>query len=204
MATENTFVTLDGLRGTFERGQECDPARQIDLKLDDGRQVRTSLSVLKPSVDGPSILPIHSEQFTNVSHTSEEQTAVIFPIIEESLEAGVHRFVTGTVKVKTHVVTESKTVNVPLMNEHVEVQRVRVDRAVDAHIAPYQDGDTLVIPVIEEVLVVEKRLVVREEIRITTRQTQSESSATVELRRTEALVERQPPETDSKISIETF
>ncbi|MCU0893405.1 MAG: YsnF/AvaK domain-containing protein [Rhodospirillales bacterium] len=60
-----------------------------------------------------------------------------------------------------------------------------------------QEGDTTIIPVFEEVVVVEKRLKLVEEVRLTKRQTIRHEPQTITLRRQEAVVERLPgPETD--------
>jgi len=53
---------------------------------------------------------------------------------------------------------------------------------VDQEVGPRREGDTLVIPVLEEMLIVEKRLVVKEEIRITTRRIQETEQARVLIR----------------------
>jgi len=67
------------------------------------------------------------------------------------------------------VETVTEEVPVELAHEEVQVQRVAVNRILDEgeSVAPRQEGDTLVIPVIEEEVVVLKRRVVREEIRVT-------------------------------------
>jgi stress response protein YsnF len=56
--------------------------------------------------------------------------------------------------------------------------------------APYEDGDTLVVPVVEEVLVVEKRLRVREEIRIRRRVATRRETFETDRRKEEVAVER--------------
>jgi uncharacterized protein (TIGR02271 family) len=53
---------------------------------------------------------------------------------------------------------------------------------VEAPVAARQEGDTLIIPVYEEILVVEKRLVLKEEIRITKRHIDATEQARVLLR----------------------
>lgn len=60
-----------------------------------------------------------------------------------------------------------------------------------------QEGATTIVPVVEEVVVVEKRLKLVEELRITKRQTVKHAPQTVTVRRQEAVVERLPaPESD--------
>ncbi|MFT3899895.1 MAG: YsnF/AvaK domain-containing protein [Gordonia sp. (in: high G+C Gram-positive bacteria)] len=87
---------------------------------------------------------------------------------QEYLTAKTREVVTGIAQVRTSVVTESEELTVPVSREVVEVDRVAVDdREVDEMPTPYWDGDTLVVPVVEEEIVVVKKLVVREEVRIT-------------------------------------
>jgi len=63
------------------------------------------------------------------------------------------------------------TVDEPLFTEDVTVERVPVNRLVDSAPQSRQDGDTTIIPVVEEVITVQKRLLLREEVRITRRRT---------------------------------
>ncbi len=51
--------------------------------------------------------------------------------------------------------------------EGYTIERVKVERLIQEPVSQRQEGDTLILPVVEEVLVVEKRLMLREEIRIT-------------------------------------
>jgi stress response protein YsnF len=59
-------------------------------------------------------------------------------------------------------------VAVPRVHEDVTVDRVTLNRMVDAPVAVRQEGDTLIIPLLEEGVVMEKRLRAKEELRITT------------------------------------
>ena len=85
----------------------------------------------------------------------------------------------------------------------VEVTRVAVGREVD--IAPEvrtEDG-VVIVPVLEEVLVVEKRLFLKEELHIRRSVTQEEVEVPITLRKQRAVIERLGPEgrpaADSKI-----
>jgi len=69
---------------------------------------------------------------------------------EERLETRTVPDVVGHVRVSKDVVEEDKTFDVEVMNTEVATTRRPVDRAATADTAPYQEGDTLVIPVIEE------------------------------------------------------
>ena len=54
----------------------------------------------------------------------------------------------------------------PLWREEVEVTRVPMQRVVDGPVPVREENDTTIISVVEEVLVVEKRWMLREEIHI--------------------------------------
>jgi uncharacterized protein (TIGR02271 family) len=88
---------------------------------------------------------------------------------------------------------EQHTVDEPLAREEVTVERVPVDRFVSDPPPTRQEGDALVIPIVEEVLVVEKRLRLKEELWVRKRTLEERSPRTVTLRREEAVIERLPP-----------
>lgn len=107
------------------------------------------------------------------------------PITQEELHVGKRVVETGKgVRLRKTVSEEALTVDEDLMRQDLVVERVVIDRFVENNIAPQQryEGDTLVVPVLEEVLVVEKRLRLKEEIRITVKPEISRSSQRVVLR----------------------
>jgi len=67
-----------------------------------------------------------------------------------------------------------------LYREGYSIQRTKIDRLITEPVAQRQEGDTLILPVVEEVLVVEKRMMLREEIRITRSRDEVESVITVD------------------------
>jgi uncharacterized protein (TIGR02271 family) len=86
------------------------------------------------------------------------------PLVEEELSAEKRMAEGGEVEIKKDVVTEHKTIDVPLTREEVRVERVPVDAkpASDASFA----SDTIRVPIKEEIAEVHKRPVVREEVRV--------------------------------------
>src|SRR5919107_488296 len=116
--------------------------------------------------------------------------AAVVPVIEEELRVGKRVVETGRVRVTKTVREREELLDEPLMREEYDVERVPIDEFVDGPVGPRQEGETLIVPVLEEVLVVEKRLVVREELRITRRQTEERETRRVTLRSEEVSVER--------------
>ena len=100
---------------------------------------------------------------------------------EERLEARTVPDVVGHVRVSKDVVEEDKTLDVDVTRMEVATTRRPVDRAATDGTAPYQEGDTLVIPVIEERIQMRKVPWVVEEIlvRRTPRRETRSVSATV-------------------------
>jgi uncharacterized protein (TIGR02271 family) len=122
---------------------------------------------------------------------------VVLPLIEEALRVGKRRVETGRVRISVATDTEERLVRETLRSERVEVERVTVDRELaagePAPLARREEDGTLVVPVLEEVLVIERRLVLREEIRLRTIAAEDTVEQPVTLRRQRAEVERLPP-----------
>jgi uncharacterized protein (TIGR02271 family) len=82
---------------------------------------------------------------------------------EEELRAGTREREAGALNVRKRVRTDREQVRVPVKHEEVSVERVPVnEEASGAEIG----DDEVVIPVVEEEIVTEKRAVVKEELRI--------------------------------------
>ena len=123
------------------------------------------------------------------SDAEREQTVI--PVLQEELEVGTRRVETGAgIRVEKTVEEREERVDEPLTKEEVEVERIPVNRAVEGPVAVRYEGDTMIVPVLEEVLVLEKRLVLKEEIRITRRQREFHDPQRIVLRREHATVER--------------
>ena len=79
---------------------------------------------------------------------------------------------TGGVRLVKKVTEHEETVDLPLLRADVQVERVPINRVVLEAPPSRQEGDTLIVPILEEVLVTEKRLMLKEEVRITRTQTE--------------------------------
>jgi stress response protein YsnF len=128
--------------------------------------------------------------------TSEQRTTL--PVIEERAVVHKRKKVTGAVRVRTVVHQEEQHVREALATEQVEVERVPMERWVEAPVPVRQEGDTTIISLHEEVVVVEKRLRLTEEVRITRKRSTDRAEERVTLRREEAVVERLEPLDDEE------
>lgn len=118
---------------------------------------------------------------------------IVLPVIREEAHVGVQRVDTGRgVRIHKTVSEQAHPIDVTLLRDAVSVQRVPVDKIVSLSDAPVarQDGDTLIVPILEEVLVVEKRLRIKEEIHITRSAHPQPYSDTVVLRSENVSIER--------------
>src|SRR4051794_378876 len=97
---------------------------------------------------------------------SQEEDDVLVPVIEEELEAGTRAVKTGAVRVDKHVEKRIRKIQAPLIHEDVEVRRVPVNRVVTEAPPVRKSGSTVIVPVVEEEIIVTKRLVVKEEIHL--------------------------------------
>ncbi|MBP2303686.1 DUF2382 domain-containing protein [Azospirillum melinis] len=120
---------------------------------------------------------------------NDEGDAVI-PLHDESVTVGKQRVERSRVRVTTRVSEREQIVREALEHEEATVTRVPIDREIDAHPGIRQEGDVTVIPLVEEVLVVERRLVLREELHIRKNRRTVEVEQPVTLRSEDAVVER--------------
>jgi uncharacterized protein (TIGR02271 family) len=118
------------------------------------------------------------------------QNDFVLPVIEEELETGTRTVKTGEVRVDKHVEKRVRRVSAPLLHEDVEIRRVPVNREVTEVPKARRRGDTIIVPVVEEEMVVTKRLVLKEEIHLVKRRTRDRVVKDVELEREHAEVRR--------------
>ncbi|AYA38747.1 DUF2382 domain-containing protein [Hymenobacter oligotrophus] len=121
----------------------------------------------------------------------QPEQPLVIPVIEEQLQVQRGVIETGRIRVTKQVHEEHQEVTAPTVREEIEVERVPVNQYVDvAPPAVRYEGDTTIMPVLREVLVVEKRILFVEEVRITKRQVQADTTQPVTLRKEEIIVER--------------
>jgi len=115
---------------------------------------------------------------------------LVVPVLREELEIRKDVFSTGAVRVSKVVHEHPELISELLVSEHIEVERVPMDIAIDAPPPVRMEGEVTVIPVVEEVLVVTKQLRLKEELRMFKRRSVSEYRQEVTLRSEELVVER--------------
>ena len=111
-------------------------------------------------------------------------------LVEERLEVGKREVERGRIVVRTHVDTREEIAEAALRQEEVSVERVPVGRPVEAPPPVREEDGVLIVPVLEERLVITTELVLKEEIRITRRSRTEHVREPVTLRSERAEVER--------------
>lgn len=117
-------------------------------------------------------------------------TPITLPVIEERLTVGRRTEEIGALRVRLELERHDAGVRLERAADAVSVERVPVDRLVDERREPWQEGDTLVVPVYAEVEVVQRRLLLVEELRLVRRRVHEAIDTTVPLARQRAVVER--------------
>jgi stress response protein YsnF len=117
----------------------------------------------------------------------------VLPIVKEELQVGKRRFETARVRVRTVTDAAEELVRQELTGEHLEIERRPIDVLIEpgAHLPRIRtEGDITIFPVVEEVVVVEIRLRVKEEVRITKRATKELTETPITVRKQRAVIKR--------------
>ncbi len=134
---------------------------------------------------------------TDADRRLTDQDSISVPVKEEQLEATKTDRDAGEVRVHKHVVTEQKTIAVPVRREVADVERVSVaDRPAGPGEAEFRD-ETVSVPLREEEVQVSKRPVVRGEVRVSKSAVTEQEQVSDQVRREEVDVE---PEGDVRRS----
>jgi len=161
------------------------------LRLEDGQRLDLPEEVLVAEPDGSyrSTLP-----FDRLVAEGEREEQV-FLEAEERLVVGKQERETGRVRVTRRVETREEVIDEPGWREHVEVERVPVGQYVTEVAPAREEGGVTVVPVYEEVLVVERRLFLKEEVHLRKTREETREPQRVAVRKTVVDVSREdgPP-----------
>ncbi len=209
MREENvaSVVDRDGLHGAIDLSSSAlhPGATEIPIHLADGTHVLVPATVLQKQQDGNFFLPASFVEYSRdraatmtagaattgtTTQAGVATESTVIPVIAEELHVGKRVVETGRVRIRKFVREHEETVDEPLMAEEVRVERVAVNRVIDAPVdVRYVDG-RMIIPLMEEVLVVEKRLMLKEELHVTRQQVERRNPQVVTLRSEEVEIER--------------
>ena len=184
----------DGLWGTVVPASQhaLSDAGQVVVQLEGGQQLLMPAAALVPLQDGSYYVPLSLTDLESScsGSGSDSDTMRVVPVMAEELAVQKRVVETGKVRI-TKVVHERETlVDEPLFHDKVAITRVPIQRVVDGPVPVREENGTTIISIVEEVLVVEKRLMLKEELHIRKRRVETHQPQQVTLRREEARVER--------------
>jgi len=209
--TSDTVIDETGLRGLIDMERPLPPSVDSHLlvRFQNGKEVYVPRRMLIHHDDGHCYLPINieallAEQESSVSNRQVEETSSVatvrledgqpfmIPVIEEKIKVQKREQLSGIVEIRKTVNERTQTVDEPLLAQEVEVQRVAINRFVDEAVPVRHEDDTMIIPLLEEVLVVEKRLLLREEVHVKTVRRELHNPQEITLREERVEVVRRP------------
>lgn len=113
------------------------------------------------------------------------------PQVADQLDLDVKTVERGQVQVATRVFETEEVVALALRCEDIQIQRISINRPVERALPIRHEGDVTIVPVYEEVLVVTRQLILKEELHLSKRSsTQPVQPKTFTLRHEEATVTR--------------
>lgn len=115
-------------------------------------------------------------------------------VLREDLEVGKRAVETPVARIHKTVSEREEVVDAPLRVEEAHIERTPMHRYLEEPAVVREEGDAIIVPIMEEVLVVEKRLLLKEEVRITRRARTVHDPRRVILRSEEAVIEPLDPE----------
>jgi uncharacterized protein (TIGR02271 family) len=119
---------------------------------------------------------------------------IVLPLLVEELSVSKRSVPTARVKVSRITRQHEEVIDQLLAREHVDVERTTIGQPVESVPEVREEGDTIIVPVVEEILIVERRLVLKEEIRIRKVRETERHQDRVTLRQQEAVIVRLPVE----------
>ena len=224
-----TVTDAKGVRGTIDRRVtplESAAGASVIVRLEDGREVSLPARSLAERADGKLYVLSDFDELAarnngdglNTRAESDDEAArshaaahsqsadAVVPVVEEHLRVGRREVEAGRVRFTKRVLEDEVVVDDVVVREEVEVVRVPVGRQVEAPPPAREEGDTLIIPVLEEVLVVEKRLVLVEELHVRKRRVEERRPQSFTLRKEEVVAERldAPDEGRAQVAARNF
>jgi uncharacterized protein (TIGR02271 family) len=192
----------DGLWGIVVPGSPSLPsnAAQVVVQTESGQQflVPTELLVQRP--DGSYSLPLSLAELehSGSEHRRHQDEPIVVPVLVEELDVQKRPVETGKVRITKVVHERETTVDEPLWHDDVAITRVPIQRVVEGPVPVREENDTTIISVVEEVLVVEKRWMLREEIHIRKQRIETHQPQRITLHSEEVQVERVPQADENK------
>ncbi len=131
-----------------------------------------------------------SKNFQQEEENTPDEKITI-PVLEEQLKISKRLIETARVKLSKTVNERTETLEVPLKEDEIVIKRVPKNELIETMPAASRyEGDVMIIPVLKEVAVIEKRIMLVEEIHVSKKQIEKTETREVTLRKEEVKVTR--------------
>lgn len=194
MSESQRVVSKDGQWGQIIAGPEGD-RRAVKVRFDNGQTALVPIDILERTADGSYHIAARLDQLARSADSASVGRTVI-PAIEETVKVERRQVPGDTLRVHKRVHTHDEPIDEPILRDEVQIEHVPIGQFVTTAPQARREGGTLIIPVLEEVLVVEKRMLLKEEVHITRRRVEGRHTEQVRLRSEELEIERISPEDD--------
>lgn len=135
---------------------------------------------------------------SNSERTGAHEAAhTVLKLEAEELSVGRRSVDRGIVRVRLETTHQRVDVDELVSHERIEIERVAIGREVEVAPPTREEGDLTIIPVMAEIVVVTRKLVLKEEVRLRRVQTTEPHRETVDLRVQEAVITRATAEPGS-------
>jgi uncharacterized protein (TIGR02271 family) len=124
------------------------------------------------------------------SAVGRPRDAATLQLVAEELSVAKEIRETSRVRISAHTHEREVLIDEDLARERVEIETIPIGRRIDTVPEVRQEGDTTVIPVVEERLTVERQVVLKEEIRVRRVRITERHQEKVALRHQEAVIAR--------------
>lgn len=164
----------------------ADPAALVPIRTDDGRSLSVPREALTPAgadayqLDAPA------------GHAAGSPEHVVVPVVREELEVGTRTVDRGGVRIRLVPSERQEAIDIPLERREARVERIPIEREVDGPMPMREENGLLIVPVVEQVAVVQTKWILREEIRVRLERTHTHARENVTLRSESVVVERIP------------
>ena len=191
-------ITKDGARGTLMAASAAgaDTTHAL-VQFESGPQLLVPRDALTLQADGSYyFLALNQDELAQGRSVGTQHPGepLVLPVIAERLVVEKQTRITGRIRIHKAVHEREELVDQPLLRQTLQIERVPINRVVDGAVPVRHDGDTMIISVLEEVLVVEKRLMLKEELHITQHQEEIHQPQRLLLRTEDITVQRTTPD----------
>jgi stress response protein YsnF len=149
----------------------------VIVELASGVRLALPTELLGPAPDGGYQVGVRWAELV------AQQAPTEIPVIAEEVSVHTRPVIREELRVQRRIVTEDRDVETPVWRERIVVEKIPRDVFVEKMPEVRHEGDTLVVPCVEEVVVTERRLHLREELRIRVVREQVIDRQTISLRR---------------------